>query len=129
MPAFCESAFEPSGIGGMILWLDAQLPPTLAPWLQEEFSISAKAVRDLGLREASDKDIFQAAKQADAIVMTKDADFQHLLFQHGPPPQVLWITCGNTSKAKLMEVLLSRNLPQALIMMRDGEPLVEIVEG
>ena len=128
MSAFCQSTFEPSGVGGVILWLDAQLPPALAPWLQEKLSISAEAVRDLGLRDASDEEIFRAAKKAGAIVLTKDADFQHMLFQHGPPPQVLWVTCGNTSKAKLREVL-AQTLPQALVLIRDGESLVEIGEG
>ena len=77
--------------------------------------------------DASDEEIFRAAKEAGAIVMTKDTDFQHLLYRHGPPPQVLWMTCGNTSKAKLKEVL-AQTLPQALILIKDGEPLVEIGE-
>ena len=112
----------------MILWLDAQLSPALAPWLREKFNISVAAVRDLGLRDAADDEIFQNAKRANAIIMTKDADFQHLLFRYGPPPQILWITCGNTSKVRLKEIL-SMNLTQALVLMRDGEPLVEIGEG
>ncbi|MBF0135068.1 MAG: DUF5615 family PIN-like protein [Magnetococcales bacterium] len=112
----------------MILWLDAQLSPALAPWLREQFGITVEAIRDLGLRDASDVEIFQSAKQSRATIVTKDADFLHFLFQQGPPPQILWITCGNTSNAKLKDVL-SRNLSQALIMLERGEPLVEIGDG
>ena len=81
----------------MTVWLDAQLPPALAPWLAETFSIEANAVRDLGLLESTDETIFAAARKAAAIVMTKDRDFLRLLEQFGPPPRVIWITCGNTS--------------------------------
>ena len=39
--------------------------------------------------------------------MTKDADFAELLEQHGPPPQVVLVTCGNTSNARLRRVISS----------------------
>jgi predicted nuclease of predicted toxin-antitoxin system len=108
-----------------MIWVDAQLAPALARWLAEELGQPAQAVRDLGLREAKDVQIFQAARQAQAIVLTKDADFVELLDRLGPPPQVIWITCGNTSNAA-MRALLRRHLPGALGSLMKGEPLVEI---
>jgi predicted nuclease of predicted toxin-antitoxin system len=42
----------------MILWLDAQLPPAIMPWIAATFGVSVAAVRDLGLREAKDLEIF-----------------------------------------------------------------------
>jgi len=51
----------------MILWLDAQLSPAIATWISREFSISAVAVRDLGLRNAKDRHIFLAAREANAV--------------------------------------------------------------
>ena len=39
------------------------------------FAVEAIPVRDLGLREASDQKIFDAARLAGAVVMTKDVDF------------------------------------------------------
>ena len=80
----------------MIIWLDAQLPPSAAAWITAMFGIEARAVRDLGLRDAKDQPIFQAARAADAVVMTKDSDFVEMLQRLGPPPKVLWVTCGNT---------------------------------
>ena len=85
----------------MILWVDTQLSPALARWLSETFGIMAHAVRDLGLREAKDLIIFHAAREAGAVVMSKDSDFVMLLERFGPPPQVLWVTCGNTSNARM----------------------------
>jgi predicted nuclease of predicted toxin-antitoxin system len=107
------------------VWLDAQLSPFLADWLSRRFGINAIAVRHLQLRDASDQDIFNAARAANAVVLTKDSDFVRLLERHGPPPRVVWLTCGNTSNAALAELLdLRWNIVQT--MLENGEPLVEI---
>ena len=108
------------------LWLDAHLSPALAKWVNEHVSgVDARSFRALGLRTASDGDAFAAARAAGAIVMTKDADFRAHLERHGPPPQVIWVTCGNTSNARMREVL-NAALPGALALLRAGESLVEI---
>lgn len=109
----------------MTIWIDAQLSPALAPWIAQTFGISAVALRDIGLRDGSDRQIFLAAKQQSTIVMTKDADFVKLLDDLGPPPQVIWITCGNTSNAHLRQ-LLQTALPRVLELLSFGEPLVEV---
>ncbi len=60
--------------------------------------------------------------------MTKDQDFVGLVERHGPPPQILWVTAGNTSNTRLKE-LFANTLVQALQLIRQGEPLVEISEA
>jgi predicted nuclease of predicted toxin-antitoxin system len=110
----------------MILWVDAQLSPHLAPWITENLGIiEAYSARWLGYRDAPDEQIFAAARQADAVVLTKDRDFPDLLERHGPPPRVIWITMGNTTNARMREVL-ARLLPEALGLLSKGEPLVEL---
>jgi len=109
----------------MTIWLDAHLPPSAAAWIQATFGVECRAVRDLGLRDAKDHEIFHAARDAEAVVMTKDSDFVELLERLGPPPKVLWVTCGNTSNARLRDIL-ARLLPAALKLFDDGEILVEI---
>lgn len=111
----------------MIFWLDAQLPPALAPWITATFAIPTTSVRDLGLREAKDHEIFQAARAANAIVISKDADFAEMVDRLGPPPQVLWVTCGNTTNARLKEIL-TKCLPNAVPLLVAGEPLIEIAD-
>ena len=108
-----------------MIWIDAQLSPYLATWLKESFGLEAKAVRDVGLREADDREIYESARAENAIVMTKDSDFVVLLDELGPPPQILWITCGNTSNEFLKKVL-QQTLPDALSLLKQGEPLVEM---
>ena len=109
----------------MTIWLDAQLPPSVAPWVESTFGVECRAVRDLGLRDAKDPLIFIMARAAGAVVMTKDKDFVDLHRRLGPPPVVLWVTCGNTTNARLRAVLASV-LPEALRLIGAGETLVEI---
>ncbi|QPN66211.1 DUF5615 family PIN-like protein [Synechococcus sp. CBW1006] len=110
----------------MILWLDAQLSPALATWIMAQWPhIQAVPLRNLGLRDAEDRDIFAHAKTAGAVVMTKDRDFLALLFKQGPPPQVIWLRVGNSSNKALQAVLL-RTLDQAIASLLEGEPWVEV---
>ena len=112
----------------MILGIDAQLSPHLAPWLSERFGIEAISVARLGLYDAKDRDIFTAARRSNAVVLTKDRDFLLLLEELGPPPRVLWLTAGNTSNRRLRS-LFEGIFEQALTLVRRGEALVEIREG
>ena len=112
----------------MTLWIDAQLSPALARWMAQEFGISSFAIRELGLRDAMDVEIFRAAGAANAVVMTKDSDFLDLLDRFGPLPQVVWMTCGNTSNAHLRQIL-SKAFPKAQALLEQGERLVEITDG
>src|SRR5688500_4416454 len=109
----------------MKIWVNAQLPPAIADWIAENFNVEAVAVRELNLRDATDPQIFVAAREEAAIVMTKDSDFIELVNTHGAPPQVIWLTCGNTSNARLREIL-AQALPQAISLLEAGEAIVEI---
>ncbi|MCA1790714.1 MAG: DUF5615 family PIN-like protein [Thioalkalivibrio sp.] len=110
----------------MKLWLDAQLSPTLARWLEDRFEVEVLAVQtDPSLLSAGDEEIFDAARAADVVVMTKDRDFVDLLKRLGPPPKILWVTVGNTSNA-VMKDILSKALSKALEQLERGEDLVEI---
>ncbi len=109
----------------MNLWLDAHLSPRLARWLANTFGVNASAARDLGLREAEDHDIFLAARKSADDIITKDNDFVELLERHGPPPKIIWLTCGNTSEARLRQIFTS-HFQNALRLLDNGENLVEI---
>ena len=108
-----------------MIWLDAQLPPALARWIFLNFDVPCSPVRDLSLRDAPDWLIFQQAREANVIVITKDRDFVELLHQNGPPPQIIWLTCGNASTSKL-KALFTSMLPAALKMLESDTDLVEI---
>jgi predicted nuclease of predicted toxin-antitoxin system len=75
--------------------------------------------------EATDPTIFDAARIADACVLTKDRDFVELVRRRGVPPRVIWITCGNTSTRELM-LILDATFQKAWALLASGEPVVEI---
>jgi len=84
------------------IWIDAQLSPALAAWINRNYEESeAQSVRAVGLRDAGDEEIYRAARKAEVKVMTKDSDFLNLLDRIGPPPEVIWITSGNTSNRRM----------------------------
>lgn len=112
----------------MIIWLDAQLSPRLGQWIAETFGGECLHVRDLGLRDAEDVEIFQKARDAGSIVMTKDEDFVRLVERNSPPPQVIWVTAGNMSNAHFKSLLL-KTFPDAMSLIASGEAVVEIHQG
>ncbi|NJK64340.1 MAG: DUF5615 family PIN-like protein [Synechococcaceae cyanobacterium SM2_3_1] len=109
----------------MTFWIDAQLPPQMALWLTQTYGVTSVALRELGLRDARDTEIFMAAREAQAVIMTKDIDFVDLVTRLGIPPQILWVTCGNVTNRRLREIL-SRTFPEALNLLELGQAIVEI---
>ncbi|MEH1908320.1 DUF5615 family PIN-like protein [Nostoc sp.] len=72
----------------------------IATWITSTFGITALSLRDVGLRDAEDLEIFEVAKARGVIFITKDSDFVDLVDRLGSPPQIIWFTCGNTSNAR-----------------------------
>jgi predicted nuclease of predicted toxin-antitoxin system len=109
----------------MIVWVDAQLPPALAGWLREHGGVDAHALRDFGLRDAEDRNIFAAARDIGCVLITADIDFVDVLTQHGPPPQVAWVACGNSANELLLKNFTLHS-SDASTLIGSGEPLVEL---
>ena len=108
-----------------MIWLDAHLSPRLAGWIRESLGYDAVPIRDLGLRDAEDTEIFSRAREAQVILLTKDKDFAEMVVRLGSPPVVIWLRCGNTSEEHL-KTILSAHLPDALQFIEAGEDLIEI---
>lgn len=109
----------------MTLYIDANLPPSLASWLKEKFNIDSFSFDHMTWRFSEDEEIFKKLRTIpDSVVLTKDEDFLNLLDAHGPPPKIIWITIGNTSNSNLREVLL-RQFKEAIALLQENN-LVEI---
>ena len=108
--------------GSVTIWLDNQLPPALAAWMRATLGVECLPIRDLNLQRASDPEIFTAARATKVVFMTKDDDFVRLVEHHGPPPQVVLVTCGNTSNANLRPLVLFA-WPSILMMLDLAKPL------
>ena len=101
------------------------LSPSLARWITSTFDgVDAYSALRLGLLGAKDPSIFRAAREAGAVVLTKDDDFAAEVRRAGAPP-VIWVRSGNAFSREVLSV----ELPAALDAIRAGQLLVEIGGG
>lgn len=110
----------------MLVWFDQQWSPATARWLKQRFTnADCFHVRNLGLRHASDRAIFEAARTAGAVVVTKDRDFKDLSESRQGGPQIVWLTCGNTSNARL-SAIFEAVWPRVVERLEEGERVVVV---
>jgi len=107
------------------IWVDAQLPSALARWLRDLGESRAVHIEDLDLLRAEDPEIFERARQAEAVVITKDSDFVQIQERLGAPPRVVWVTCGNCTNTFLKDLMV-QSWPWIKHLLAAGEVLVEI---
>lgn len=105
--------------------VDMQLPMALAAWLRSDYAQSATHFLELGLDQAPDIEVFSSHREPGIVLVTKDEDFVDLVLRLGMPPQVLWVTCGNSTNNHLQSIF-ARGFDQALSLLREGEPVVEL---
>jgi len=89
------------------LLFDENLSPRLAARLSSLFP-DCVHVRDVGLKQADDREIWQWARDHNDTVVTTDSDFVAMVIRIGPPPKVIHLErcdlpCG------AIEDLLRRN--------------------
>ena len=89
----------------MRLLLDENLSRRLVPFLQHDFPGSTQVVL-LGMESASDKEVWQRARDDGYVVVTRDADFQELSLVWGAPPQVIRLRTPNQTRAAVLKLLL-----------------------
>lgn len=65
----------------------------------------AKQVKELGLENYTDSEIWEYAKENDYVIVTFDSDFYDLSIMQGIPPKIIWLRIGNTSTGNIAKVL------------------------
>lgn len=73
----------------MKLLLDENLSRRLVPFLQHDYPDSSQVVL-LGMESATDKEVWQKAKEDGYVIVTRDANFQELSLVWGQPPNRVW---------------------------------------
>lgn len=109
----------------MIIWIDAHISPGIAAWINENFPYEAHSLRAIGLRDAKDAEIFEAARSTNAIIISKDSDFLDLIGKFGSPPKLIYLRCGNTTNQRLREIF-GVHLQNAMQQLSDEETVIEI---
>jgi predicted nuclease of predicted toxin-antitoxin system len=67
-----------------------------------------KQVRQVGLTNASDLEIWNYALRNNYLIVTFDSDFIDLSNLKGFPPKIIWLRFGNSSNVKIANKLLSK---------------------
>ena len=74
--------------------IDAQLPPSLAPWLRDKGHDAEHVISLAGL-DASDAVIWALAIDGDYVIVTKDRDFVEWARTRSPKARIVWVRFGN----------------------------------
>ena len=88
--------------------IDNNLSPRIAAQIADFFPGSTHVVA-LGLEQADDERVFEYARDNRLAILTKDADFYHLLNKYGHPPKVCWIRVGNVTTNQIIALLRDNN--------------------
>ena len=87
----------------------------------------SKQVRELGLENSTDTEIFDFAKKNQFSIVTFDSDFYDLSTIIGFPPKIIWIRTGNTTTKNLANLL--RNKSDLIkLFLREDYGCLEIIE-
>lgn len=83
--------------------VDNQLPRALARLIQSEFGAEAIHVTDVGLRDATDGELWAYASTNNSILISKDEDFVNMVL-HTPTAPLVWVRVGNCRRAIILDL-------------------------
>ncbi len=80
----------------MSLLFDQNISFKIVKKIQGEFPDS-KQIKELGLENYSDNEIWKFAKDHNYTIVTFDSDFFEISNLKGHPPKIIWLRTGNTT--------------------------------
>ena len=80
----------------MKLLYDQNLSDQLVTLLDDLFPNSIH-VKSIDLTNATDVELWNYARDANYLIVSKDTDFSNMSIIHGHPPKVIWLRLGNCS--------------------------------
>ena len=102
--------------------IDAQLPPMLCSWFEEQGHKAEHVTETLG-GQTPDRDVAKHAAAHGLILVTKDDDF---VLRHPPTDYLLvWLRCGNITNQAL-RLWLSARWETLSARLQEGERLIEV---
>jgi predicted nuclease of predicted toxin-antitoxin system len=88
----------------MKLLFDQNVSPRLSRRLADIYPDSIH-IREVGLRDAEDADIWEYARLNEFTIVSKDSDFQQRSLLYGHPPKFIWLRIGNCTVRVIEELL------------------------
>lgn len=104
--------------------VDNQLPPALSRFLVSR-GLDCVHVLDVGLDEATDKEIWGYATAQGMILISKDEDFFYRSSCPGTAAPLVWVRLGNCRKQALLAAF-DNALPQLIAALQAGNRVVEV---
>lgn len=114
-----QSGTPADGSAPVRLLFDQNLSHKLPAMLADVYPGSTH-VREIGMSQVDDADIWECAKLNDFTIVSKDLDFHHLSFLHGQPPRIIWLNIGNCRTDHVANVLRT-NVLKVIAFHRDPE--------
>jgi predicted nuclease of predicted toxin-antitoxin system len=108
------------------LLFDANLSPRLETRLQDLFPDSTH-VFSCGDIAEDDALIWDFAKSAGLVIVSKDHDFQQMSYLYGAPPKVVLVRLGNASTASV-EQALRKNFALIVGFVADKDKALLVIE-
>jgi len=66
---------------------------------------AAEQVRTVGLEGATDREIWDYAKENGFAIATFDADFADIAYVRGFPPKIIWFRTGNMTTPEIVRLM------------------------
>jgi predicted nuclease of predicted toxin-antitoxin system len=104
--------------------VDNQLPPALARLIEFDFGTEASHVRDVGLRDACDAEVWAYATSSGYIVISKDEDFVRMVL-NASTAGLVWVRVGNCRREVLLNVF-RRVWPRIIERLESGDRFIEV---
>ncbi len=104
--------------------IDNQLPPALARLIETELQSDAQHVADVGLRDASDAEIWSYVSTLGSVLISKDEDFTSMVLQK-PIAKLIWLRIGNCRRIYLLN-LFREIWPRIIERLEAGDSFIEI---
>ena len=83
-------------------------------------------IASIGLDNASDRDVWNYAKDNDFIIVTKDSDFNELCTLYDFPPHIIWLRLGNSRVKAAEEALIKHQTSICNIVSENKTGIIEI---
>ena len=102
----------------MKLLFDQNLSRFLVERVSSEFKGSPHVIQ-LGLDQATDREIWDWAGEHGFTIVSKDPDFRDLAASSVPPPKAIWLRVGNASTGEIEQLLYANS--ERILKFEQGE--------
>ena len=84
---------------------DQNISHRILKLIPKEYSDST-TVKNEGLINTTDREIWEFAKINEYIIVTQDSDFNDLNSLYGFPPKIIWIRTGNMKTQSIVDIII-----------------------